>query len=75
MPVTVVERAALGARQHLVRLGHLAEPDLRLGLAGDVGMQLAREPAEGLLDRAVVGVAGDAEQLVVVAVGAHLSSA
>ncbi len=73
--VAVVERAAFGAREHLVGLGHLAEADLGLGLARDVGMELARQPAKRLLDRRVVGVARDAEQLVVVAVGAHLSSA
>ena len=49
--VAVVERAPLGVREHLVRLGHLAEADLRLRLARDVGMQLAREPPERLLDR------------------------
>ena len=52
--VAVVERARLGVREHLVRLGHLAEAHLGLGLVGDVGMQLAREPAERLLDRRVV---------------------
>ncbi len=75
MAVAVVEGSPFRAGEHFVRLRHLAEPDLRLRLAGDVGMQLAREPAERLLDRGVVGVAGDAEQLVVVAVGAHQSSA
>jgi len=73
--VAVVERAPLGAREHLVRLGHLAEADLRLRLVRDVGMQLARKPAKRLLDRGIVGVARDTEQLVVVAVRAHLSSA
>src|SRR6476619_1491852 len=73
--VAVVERAALGAREHLVRLGDLAEPHLRLRVVGDVGMELACEPAERLLDRRLVGVARDAEQLVVVAVGrGHQSS-
>ena len=75
MPVAVVEGAPLGAREHLVGLGHLAEADLRLRFARDVGMQLAREAAERLLDRGVVGVTRDAEQLVVVAIGAHQSSA
>ena len=73
--VAVVERAALGAREHLVRLGDLAEAELRLGMVGDVGMQLARKAAERLLDRRLVGVARDAEHLVVVAVGGgHQSS-
>ena len=76
VPVAVVERARLGVRQHLVRLGHLAEARLGVGLRRHVGMQLAREPAERLLDRRLVGVARDAEQLVVVAVGGrHQSSA
>ena len=75
MAVAVVERSPFRAGEHFVRLRHLTEPDLRLRLAGDVGMQFAGEPAERLLDRGVVGVASDAEQLVVVAVGAHLSSA
>ena len=39
------------------------------GCVGDVGVQLARERAERLLDLALVGVARDAEQLVVVAFG------
>ena len=65
--VAVVELARLGLREHLVRLDDLAEALLRVGRVGDVGVQLARERAERLLDLALVGVARDAEQLVVVA--------
>jgi hypothetical protein len=72
---TVVERATLGAREHLVRLGDLAEAELGLGVVGHVGMQLARKTAERLLDRRLVGIARDAQHLVVVAVGGgHQSS-
>ena len=53
--VAVVERAALGAREHLVRLGDLAEAQLGLRMIGDVGMKLAGEAAKGLLDRRLVG--------------------
>ena len=66
--VAVIGRAAVGVGQHLVGLGRLLE--LLLGLrvvAVDVGVQLAGELAERLLDLGVVGVAGDAEHLVVVA--------
>ena len=38
--VAVVERARLGVREHLVRLGHLAEARFGVGLGRDVGMQL-----------------------------------
>ena len=56
--VAVVGRAALGIGQHLVGLGGLLELRLRLRVVRvDVRMQLAREPAEGLLDLRLVGVA------------------
>ena len=76
MAVAVVERARLGARQHLVRLRHLAEALRRLRMLGDVRVELAGEPAKRLLDRLRVRVAGDAEQLVVVVARcvAHRSS-
>ena len=75
VPVPVVQRARLGARQDLVGLGHLAEAQLGVGLVRHVGMQLPGEAPERLLDRRVVGVARDAEELVVVAVGRrHQSS-
>ena len=67
--VAVVQRARLALREHLVRLDDLLEARLGVGLVGDVGMELAREAAERLLDLGVVGAARDAEQLVVVAVG------
>ena len=67
MAVAVVELARLRLGEHLVRLHHLAETVVRVGRVGDVGMQLAREPAEGLLDLRLARAAGDAEQLVVVA--------
>jgi len=69
VPVAVVEGARLGARQHLVRLRHLAKAQLGLRLRRHVRVQLPGEATECLLDRRVVRVAGDAEQLVVVAVG------
>ena len=58
MPVAVVGGAPLGVGEDLVGLGGLLE--LLLGLRVvrvDVGVQLAREPAEGLLDLLLVGVA------------------
>src|SRR5206468_60201 len=48
--VPVVEFARLRVREHLVRLGDLAEPLLRVGRLGDVRVQLAREPPERALD-------------------------
>ena len=55
--VAVVRRLALGVREDLVGLGGLLEVLLG-GLGGvDVGVQLAGQPAEGLLDLGVVGVA------------------
>jgi len=41
---------------------------------GDVGMQLPGESAKGALDVVGAGIAGDAEELVVVALRAQLSS-
>src|SRR5581483_5888725 len=69
--VAVVERAGLGVGEHLVRLRHLAEALLRLGLVGHVGVQLPRQSPERLLDRLFVCVARDPEQFVVVPAGAH----
>ncbi len=66
--VAVEGLATLGVREDLVGLGGLLE--LLLGLRVvrvDVRVQLAREAAEGLLDRGLVGVAGDAEDLVRIA--------
>ena len=68
MAVAVVGRAALGVGEDLVGLGGLLELLLGLGVVGvDVGVQLARELAEGLLDLLLGGVALDAEHLVGVA--------
>ena len=44
--VAVVELPRLGLRQHLVGLGRLAEPLVRLRVVGDVRVELARQPAE-----------------------------
>ncbi len=52
--VAVVQRAGLAFREHLVRLDDLFEPRLGVGRVGDVGMELAREPAESLLDLGIV---------------------
>ena len=66
--VGVVLLPAIGVRQHLVGLGRLLELGLGVRVVGvDVGVQLARQPPERLLDRRLVGVARDAEHLVVVA--------
>jgi hypothetical protein len=64
--VAVVARPPVVVGEHLVGLRDLAEARLGIGRLGDVGMQLAREHAEGLLDLAVGCVAAHAEQLVVV---------
>jgi hypothetical protein len=66
--VAVVDRAPLAVAQHLVGLGDLLE--LLLGgriVPVDVGMQLAREAAERLLDLVFGRLAADPEDLVVVA--------
>src|SRR5581483_9418644 len=67
VPVAIVELAGLRLRQHLVGLDDFAEALLGIGRVGDVGMQLAREPPEGLLDLPLVRAARDAEELVIVA--------
>ena len=68
MAVAVVQLTRLRIREHLVRLGDLAEAHLRIGLLGDVRMELPGQTAERLLDLLLVGAACDAEQLVVVVV-------
>ena len=50
----VVELARLRLREHLVGLGGLPEALLGVRVLGDVGVQLAREPPERLLDLALV---------------------
>jgi hypothetical protein len=47
---------------------------LRVGSVRNIGMELAREPAKRALDVVATRVARDAEQLVVVALRAQLSS-
>jgi hypothetical protein len=47
---------------------------LRVRCVGDIRMQLPGEPAKRALDVVRAGIAGDAEELVVVALGAQLSS-
>jgi hypothetical protein len=66
--LAVVDGPAVGVRQHLVGLGGLLELGLRLGVIGvDVGMQLAGQHPEGLLDRPLVGAPLHPEDLVGVA--------
>ncbi len=63
--VVLLARLRLG--EHLVGLGDLAEALLRVGLVGDVGVQLARKAAERLLDLRLVRGARDPQDFVVVA--------
>ena len=56
VPVAVVARPPVVVGQHLVGLGDLAEALVGVRRLGDVGMQLAGKPAEGLLDVAIGGV-------------------
>ena len=73
--VGVVGAAPLGVGEDLVGLGRLLELLLGLGVVVvDVGVQLAGEAAEGLLDLGLAGVPADAEHLVVVARHRRLSS-
>jgi hypothetical protein len=74
VPEAVVQLPPLGVREDLVSLDDLAEPVLGVGRVGDVRMQLARKLAERPLDVVGTGIPGDAEELVVVALGAQLSS-
>ena len=62
----IVRLPSLRVGQHLVGLRDLAEAMLRVRGDADVGMQLAREPAKGLLDVRIRRVAWHAEHLVVV---------
>src|SRR5213594_3380590 len=62
----VVAAALLRIGEHLVRLVDLLEAIGRVLALGDVGMVLAGQLAEGGLDRLVVGLPIDAEDLVVV---------
>src|SRR5262249_9177210 len=66
--VAVVRRAALGVVEDLVGLGGLLELALGVGVVRvDVRVQLTRELAKRLLDRRLVGVARDAQDLVGIA--------
>src|SRR5436309_559935 len=62
----VVAAALLRIGEHLVCFVDLLEAVGRVLALGDVGMVLAGQPAEGGLDRLVVGLPIDAEDLVVV---------
>jgi hypothetical protein len=63
--VPVVDRPALGIGEHLIGLGRGLELLLGLGIVVvHVGVQLAGQRPEGLLDLALAGAAGNAEQLV-----------
>jgi hypothetical protein len=71
----VVRLPLLGVRQHLVGLRRLLELLLGFGVVlVDVGMELARNPAERLLDLGLGGASLDAEQLVVVSGHAPVSA-
>ncbi len=75
VPVAVVGGPPLGVGEHLVGLGGLLELVLGLGIvAVDVGMELAGQPPERLLDRRLIGVPGHPKDVVVVANSAHRSS-
>src|SRR5690606_34849083 len=68
----VVATALVRVGQHLVGVGDLLEAGLGLGIpVSGVRVQLARELAKGALDLVRGGVAGHAEQLVVVGSGSH----
>jgi hypothetical protein len=74
VPEAVVELAPFGVREHFVRLDDFAEALLGVRRIGDVGMELAGEAPERALDVVGACIARDAEELVVVARGAQLSS-
>src|SRR5262249_16237366 len=74
--VAVEDLAALGVGQDLVGLGRLLELLLGVRIVPvHVRVQLARELAKGLLDLGLVGVAGDAENLVGIPLHAKASLA
>ncbi len=65
---TVVALALLGIREHLVGLAQLLEAVLRVPLAIEIGVVLARELAVRPADLVLARAAGNAENLVVVLV-------
>src|SRR5437588_5476613 len=74
--IAVICHPPFGIGEHLVRLGGLLELLLRLRVvAVDVRVKLAGQPPEGLLDRGLVGVARDAEHVVVIPCCGHAVSA
>src|SRR5512133_3790769 len=62
----VVQLPSLGLGEHLVRLHDLLEALVGVRSLGHVRMQLARQPAERLLDLCLVRVPADAQHLVVI---------
>jgi hypothetical protein len=62
----VVHPALLGIRQHLVRLGDLLEPLLRVRIGVHVRVQFPGQPPVGSLDLVLRRVPADLEQTVVV---------
>src|SRR2546421_1330331 len=75
VPIAVIGGAPLGIGEDLVGLGRLLELLLGRGVvAVDVRVKLPGQTAECPLDRRLVCVARDAENVVVVASGAHRSS-
>jgi hypothetical protein len=64
--VAVVEQPRLSLGEHRVRLGELAELLFRIGRVRDVGVRLACEDVVRAPDRLLVGIPGNAEDLVVV---------
>jgi hypothetical protein len=64
---TVVARAQLGVREHLVGLGDLEEAIRRLGLARDIRVVARGKRPEGFLDRVCARTAWNAEHGVVIA--------
>src|SRR5206468_3459384 len=75
MTVAVIGRPAVCVREDLVGLGALLELGLGFGVVGvDIGVELAREATEGLLDLAGVRVSTDAEDFVGIALHLYPSA-
>src|SRR5205814_493632 len=72
--VAVIEKPRLAPREHGVGLGEVAEASLRLGRRAPVGMPVPRQRVEGAADRLLVRIAGEPQDLVVIALdGGHAS--